>query len=48
MRGEWYYEKSTGFLVGGMRGSVLDAPDGGTYFILDDTNLSALLEKQSH
>ena len=48
LRGEWYYEKSTGFLVGGMRGSVLDAPDGGTYFILDDTNLSALLEKQSH
>ncbi|MEZ4568479.1 MAG: hypothetical protein R2860_16480 [Desulfobacterales bacterium] len=32
----------------GMRGFVLDSPRRGTYFILDDTNLSALLEKQSH
>lgn len=44
LRGEWYYEKNTGFLVGGMRASVLDDEDSGTYFILDDTNLDILLE----
>ena len=40
LRGEWYYEKTTGFLVGGMRASVMD--DEGAYFILEDTNLDQL------
>lgn len=42
LRGEWYYDKDTGFLVGGMRASVMDAEDGGTFFILDDSNLDSL------
>lgn len=44
LQGEWYYEKNTGFLVGGMRASVIDDEDGGTYFILDDSNLDILFE----
>lgn len=42
LQGEWYYEKTTGFLVGGMRSSVINDHDGGTYFILNDTNLEIL------
>ncbi len=42
LRGEWYYEKETGFLVGGNRSSVMDETDGGTDFILTDTNLEGL------
>ena len=42
LRGEWYYEKNTGFLVGGMRASAMDAEDGGTTFTLDDSNLAGL------
>lgn len=42
LRGEWYYEKNTGFLVGGMRASVMDDTDGGTFFILEDSNLANL------
>ena len=42
LRGEWYYEKNTGFLVGGLKASVMDATDGGTGFTLEDTNLALL------
>ena len=42
LRGEWYYEKKTGFLVGGNRSSVMDDTDGGTDFVLTDTNLEGL------
>jgi hypothetical protein len=42
LRGEWYYEKNTGFLVGGLRSSVMDDEDEGSYFFLKDTNLEIL------
>ena len=44
LRGEWYYDKDTGFLVGGMRASIMNADEGGTVFILDDSNLDSLFE----
>ena len=44
LRGEWYYDKETGFLVGGMRVSIMNADAGGTVFILDDSNLASLFE----
>ena len=44
LRGEWYYDKHTGFLVGGMRASIMNADEGGTVFILDDSNLASLFE----
>ncbi len=42
MRGEWYYEKKTGFLVGGMRASITDDEESGSSFILDDSNIDGL------
>jgi len=44
LSGEWYYDKETGFLVGGMRASIMNADEGGTVFILDDSNLASLFE----
>lgn len=44
LSGEWYYDKETGFLVGGMRASIMNADEGGTVFILDDSILDSLFE----
>ncbi len=44
LSGEWYYDKETGFLVGGMRATIMNADEGGTVFILDDSNLASLFE----
>jgi len=44
LRGEWYYDTYTGFLVGGMRASIMNADEGGTVFVLDDSNLASLFE----
>ena len=38
--GQWYYDKKTGFLVGGNLATVID--EKGTNFVLDDTNLKNL------
>ena len=40
LRGEWYYEKSSGFLVGGYRGTA--ASDQGLRFKLVDSNAKGL------
>jgi hypothetical protein len=40
LRGEWYYERSTGFLVGGYRGTAVS--DQGTRFKLMDSNVEGL------
>jgi len=42
LRGEWYYEQTTGFLVGGFMGTVFSGPDGGQRFGLRDSNLPGL------
>jgi len=42
LRGEWYYEKNTGFLVGGNKSTILSGPGGGTSFVLIETNLENL------
>jgi hypothetical protein len=39
--GTWYYEKKTGFLVGGHLATVMD--ENGTRFELEDTNLEILM-----
>jgi hypothetical protein len=39
--GQWYYDRKTGFLVGGQKATVMD--ENGDNFILDDTNLSSLI-----
>jgi hypothetical protein len=39
LRGEWYYDTNTGFLVGGMRATIMNADEGGTVFVLVDSNL---------
>lgn len=44
LRGEWYYDQETGFLVGGKRATIMNADEGGTVFILDDSNLASLFE----
>ncbi len=41
LKGEWYYEKTTGFLVGGGKSSII-SEGGGSHFILQETNLAAL------
>ncbi len=43
LRGEWYYERSTGFLVGGYRGTA--ASDQGMRFKLVDSNVEGLLSR---
>ncbi len=42
LRGEWYYEKNTGFLVGGNKSTALSAEGGGIHFLLIETNLENL------
>ena len=47
LTGEWYYEKTTGFLVGGSKTSALqtmlsDEGSGATTFVLRRTNLEGL------
>jgi len=44
LSGEWYYDRATGFLVGGMKATIMNADEGGTVFVLDDSNLAALFE----
>ena len=39
--GEWYYDKKTGFLVGGNVATVID--ENGSPYVLDDTNLKTLM-----
>jgi hypothetical protein len=41
--GQWYYDKKTGFMVGGQRATVMD--EKGENFILDDTNLNSLISQ---
>ncbi len=41
LRGEWYYEEATGFLVGGMRATAVTEGEGDVWR-LRDTNLPAL------
>ncbi len=41
--GTWYYEKKTGFLVGGHLATVMD--ENGTRFELEDTSLKTLMTK---
>ena len=41
LRGEWYYEKNTGFLVGGNRSTII-SENGGSSFTLSETNLAGL------
>ncbi len=42
LRGEWYYEKNTGFLVGGSKSTALSDEGEGTHFVLIETNLENL------
>lgn len=42
LRGEWYYEKTTGFLVGGSKSTALSGEGGGSHFVLKETNLDGL------
>jgi hypothetical protein len=41
-RGEWYYEKTTGFLVGGSKSTAVSGEGGGSHFALNETNLAGL------
>ncbi len=42
LRGEWYYDSRTGFLVGGMKSTAVSAPGQGLVFTLTDSNLPDL------
>ena len=42
LTGEWYYEKTTGFLVGGSKSTALFGDGGDSHFILKRTNLNGL------
>ncbi len=42
LRGEWYYDTRTGFLVGGMKSTALSLPGEGLVFTLTDSNLPDL------
>ncbi|MFC1498275.1 hypothetical protein ACFLS1_07390 [Verrucomicrobiota bacterium] len=42
LRGEWYYEKNTGFLVGGSKSTAVSGEGGGTHYVLIGTNLENL------
>ena len=44
LQGEWYYDTVTGFLVGGKRATIMNADEGGTVYVLGDSNLKALFE----
>ena len=39
LRGEWYYDTRTGFLVGGLKSTTVSAPGEGLVFTLTDSNL---------
>ena len=39
LRGEWYYDTRTGFLVGGLKSTAVSAPGEGLVFTLTDSNL---------
>lgn len=42
LRGEWYYDARTGFLVGGMKSTAVSLPGDGQVFTLTDSNLPDL------
>ena len=42
LRGEWYYDTRTGFLVGGTKSTAVSAPGEGLAFTLTDSNLPDL------
>lgn len=42
LRGEWYYDTRTGFLVGGMKSTALSLPGEELVFTLTDSNLPEL------
>ncbi len=42
LRGEWYYDTRTGFLVGGTKSTAASAPGEGLSFTLTDSNLPDL------
>ena len=42
LRGEWYYDAKTGFLVGGTKSTAVSLPGDGHFFTLTDSNLPAL------
>ncbi len=42
LRGEWYYDARTGFLVGGTKSTALSLTGDGQVFTLTDTNLPDL------
>lgn len=45
VRGEWYYEKTTGFLVGGSKSTALSMDGEAANFVLVETNLPDLLKE---
>lgn len=42
LRGEWYYEKTTGLLVGGTKSTAITGPGEGQTFALIESNLEGL------
>jgi hypothetical protein len=42
LRGEWYYDARTGFLVGGTKSTAVLLPGDGRVFTLTDSNLPDL------
>ena len=42
LRGTWYYEVNTGFLVGGNKTTVMSSQGEGIQFVLSETNLEGL------
>ena len=42
LRGEWYYDTRTGFLVGGTKSTAVSGPGQGSVFTLTDSNLPDL------
>ncbi|MBN2543292.1 hypothetical protein JXI42_10545 [bacterium] len=42
IRGEWYYERTTGFLVGGTKSTALSIDGSVSHFILMDSNCEGL------
>ena len=42
LRGEWYYDTRTGFLVGGTKSTAVSLPGEGQGFTLTDSNLPEL------
>ena len=42
LRGEWYYDARTGFLVGGTKSTAVSGPGQGSVFTLTDSNLPDL------